>query len=328
MIDRAATEWEEATCYLNGQWTALSDAKVSVLDRGFIFGDGVYEVIAVDTVDGVGAPLGASVGAPIRAPFRAHQHFVRLQRSLDWVRIDNPLDVEQWLDLIAEVIDRHPWPRQLVYVQVTRGAAKRDHPFPAAVAPTVFVSTSPWPAIPAEQIERGVAAVTHADERWLHCDIKSTSLLGNVMMKQYAIDNGASETVMLRDGFLTEGSSTNISVIKNGVISTPPKTVQILPGITVDGLAQIAADHGVEVQVRPISAAELRAADEVWLSSSGREVLAIVSLDGVVVGAGANAGSPGPMYRHMHAWFQQAKQADARHWVTLRAERLTDKRAA
>ena len=308
--------WQEATCYLNGQWTALSDAKVSVLDRGFIFGDGVYEVIAVDTVAG------------IRAPFRAHQHFVRLQRSLDWVRIDNPLSVEQWLDLTAEVIERHPWPRQLVYVQVTRGAAKRDHPFPTAVAPTVFVNTSPWPAIPAEQIERGVTAVTHVDERWLHCDIKSTSLLGNVMMKQYAIDHGASETVMLRDGFLTEGSSTNVSVIKNGVISTPPKTVQILPGITVDGLAQIAAEHGVEVQGRPIAAAELRAADEVWLSSSGREVLAIVSLDGTPVGARANAGRPGPMYRNMHAWFQQAKQADAKQWAAQRAERLTNKRAA
>lgn len=313
-------DWQQATCYLNGHWTALSDAKVSVLDRGFIFGDGVYEVIAVDTIDGIGAPF--------RAPFRATEHFARLQRSLDWVRIDNPLGVEQWLDLTAEVIDRHPWPRQLVYVQVTRGAARRDHPFPSAVTPTVFVSTSPWPAIPAEQIERGVAAVTHVDERWLHCDIKSTSLLGNVMMKQYAIDHGASETVLLRDGFLTEGSSTNISVIKGGVISTPPKTVQILPGITVDGLAQIAAEHGVGVQVRPIAAAELRAADEVWLSSSGREVLAIVSLDGAAVGSG----NPGPMYRNMHAWFQQAKQADARQWAAQRAKRrneeVTESRAA
>ena len=224
-----ASDWQQATCYLNGEWTALADAKVSVLDRGFIFGDGVYEVIAVDTVDGV------------RAPFRAHAHFARLQRSLDAVRIDNPLVVEQWLDLTAEVIERHPWPRQLVYVQITRGVAKRDHPFPAGVAPTVFVSTSPWPSIPSEQIEQGVAAVTHVDERWLHCDIKSTSLLGNVLMKQYAVDNGASETVMLRDGFLTEGSSTNVSVIKNGVISTPPKSVQLLPGITVDGIAHIAA---------------------------------------------------------------------------------------
>jgi len=306
----AAADWQRATCYLNGEWTSLLDAKVSVLDRGFIFGDGVYEVISVDTVAGRGGSL--------RAPFRANEHFARLQRSLDAVRIDNPLRLEQWLDLTAEVIERHPWPRQLVYVQVTRGAAKRDHPFPAGTVPTVFVSTSPWPTIPTEQIEHGVAAVTHVDERWLHCDIKSTSLLGNVLMKQYAIDHGASETVMLRDGYLTEGSSTNISVIKGGVISTPPKTVQLLPGITVDGIAQIAAQRGVKVDVRPVAASELKTADEIWLSSSGREVLAIVSLDGAPVGAAANTGKPGPMYRKMYEWFQQAKQEDARAWHAQR----------
>ncbi len=307
--------WQRASCYLNGEWTALIDAKVSVLDRGFIFGDGVYEVIAVDTVD--------AEGARIRAPFRVQAHFARLQRSLDAIRIENPLRLQQWLDLTAEVIERHPWPRQLVYVQVTRGVAKRDHPFPAGVAPTVFVSTSPWPAIPNEQIELGVAAVTHVDERWLHCDIKSTSLLGNVLMKQYAIDEGASETVMLRDGFLTEGSSTNISVIKDGVISTPPKTVQLLPGITVDGIAQIAQQHGVKVDVRPIAASELVTADEIWLSSSGREVLAIVSLDGACVGTGR----PGPMYRKMQTWFQQAKVEDARVWSAQRAARSIESRA-
>ena len=165
--------------------------------------------------------------------------------------------------------------------------------------------------IPVEQIEHGVAAVTHADERWLHCDIKSTSLLGNVLMKQYAIDLGASETVMLREGFLTEGASTNISVVKDGVISMPPQTVQILPGITVDGIHQIAQQHGVTTHVRPVPEQELRAADEIWLSSSGRELLAIVSLDGTPVGSG----KPGPMYRSMHTWFQQAKRADALRWM-------------
>lgn len=301
-----AADWQRATCYLNGTWTPLIDAKVSVLDRGFIFGDGVYEVISVDTVGG------------IRAPFRAHAHFARLQRSLDAIRIENPLQLQQWLELIAEVIERHPWPRQLVYVQVTRGVAKRDHPFPAGVSPTVFVTTSPWPPIPSEQIERGVAAVTHVDERWLHCDIKSTSLLGNVLMKQYAIDQGASETVMLREGFLTEGSSTNVSVIKDGVIATPPKTAQLLPGITVDGIAHIAEQHGVRVDVRPIALSELKTADEIWLSSSGRDVLAIVSLDGAMVGVEANAGKPGPIYRKMHQWFQQAKLEDARDWAAQR----------
>ena len=305
-------DWQRATCYLNGEWTALIDAKVSVLDRGFIFGDGVYEVIAVDTAGGV------------RAPFRAHAHYARLQRSLDAVRIENPLQLEQWLDLTAVVIDRHPWPRQLVYVQITRGVAKRDHPFPAGVEPTVFVTSSPWPPIPTEQIELGVTAVTHVDERWLHCDIKSTSLLGNVLMKQYAIDQGASETVMLRDGFLTEGSSTNISVIKDGVIATPPKTVQLLPGITVDGIAYIGGRHGVNVEVRPIAESELRAADEIWLCSSGRDVLAIVSLDGAAVGSG----KPGPMYRNMYQWFQQAKLDDARDWAAQRDARTPRRRAS
>ncbi len=304
--------WQEATCYLNGEWTALADAKVSVLDRGFIFGDGVYEVVAVDTVAG------------IRAPFRAQQHFARLQRSLDFVRIENPLSAEQWLDLTAEMIERHPWSRQLVYIQVTRGVAKRDHPFPAGVRPTVFVSTSPWPPVPPEQIELGVIAVTHADERWLHCDIKSTSLLGNVLMKQFAIDHGAGETVMLRDGFLTEGSSTNISVIKNDLIIMPPKTAQILPGITVDGIAQIAQQHGVTVDVRPVPASELRSAYEIWLCSSGRELLPIVALDGAAVGSG----TPGPMYRRMYDWFQQAKLADAKRWAAERAERPVAKHAA
>jgi D-alanine transaminase len=210
-------DWQQGTCYLNGEWLPLAEARIPVLDRGFIFGDGVYEVIPVDTVDG------------IRAPFQARPHFARLQRSLDAVRIVNPNTVEQWIDLMAELVDRHPWQRQLVYIQVTRGVAKRDHPFPAGVTPTVFMNSSPWPAIPAEQIENGIAAVTHADERWLHCDIKSISLLGNVLMKQYAMDKGASETVMLRDGFLTEGSSTNVMIVKNGVVVAPLKTVQILP---------------------------------------------------------------------------------------------------
>lgn len=302
-------DWQDATCYLNGAWVALTDAKIPVLDRGFIFGDGVYEVIPIDTVGGV------------RAPFRAREHFARLQRSLDAVRIANPLTLEEWLDLTAEIVDRHPWPRQLVYVQVTRGVAKRDHPFPAGVAPTVFVNTSPWPAIPAEQIDNGVAAVTHADERWLHCDIKSVSLLGNVLMKQYAIEHGASETVMLRDGFLTEGSSTNIMIVAAGVLVAPRKTVQILPGITYDAVVDIARSHGVAVELRPVAEAELRTADEIFLSSSGREVLAITRLDGAAVGDGR----PGPLYRQVLAWFAAAKRADVDRWV---AERTARQRAA
>ena len=298
-------EWQQGTCYLNGTWQPLANAQVSVLDRGFIFGDGVYEVIPVDTIDG------------LRAPFHARPHYARLQRSLDGVRITNPFTLEQWIDLTAELIERHPWPRQLVYVQVTRGVAKRDHPFPTGVAPTVFMNSTPWPEIPAAQIDSGVAAVTHADERWLHCDIKSTSLLGNVLMKQYAMDNGASETVMLRDGFLTEGSSTNTMIVKNGVVIAPRKTVQILPGITYDAVFDVAQSHGLTTERRAVTEAELHGADEVWLSSSGREVLAITTLDGRPVGGGR----PGPVYRQVQAWMQQAKREDARAWQAARAAR-------
>lgn len=298
---------DESTCYLNGRWMPLATASVSVLDRGFIFGDGVYEVIPVDTLD--------LDGERVRAPFRAAEHFGRLVRSLGAVRIDNPLTDAQWMDLLAQLIERHPWPRQLIYLQVTRGVARRDHAFPEGVAPTVFAMASDWPPNPAGQIERGIPAVTHADERWLHCDIKSTSLLGNVLMKQYAVERGASETVMLRDGFLTEGSSTNVFVIKDGAISAPAKSHLMLPGITYDAVLAVAQARGARVALRPIAEAELGSADELWLSSSGREVVPITLLDGAPVGTGA----PGPVFKRMFAWFQDAKRDDARQWLKRRA---------
>ena len=306
-------EWTEATCFLNGEWRPLAEATVPVLDRGFIFGDGVYEVIPVDTVDG------------LRAPYRAHAHFERLQRSCDAIQLANPNNVGQWLDLLDEIIDRHPWPRQSVYLQLTRGVARRDHAFPSGVAPTVFINTSPWAEIPVEQVERGVAVVTHADERWLHCDIKSTSLLGNVLMKQYATDHGAFETVMLRNGFLTEASSANVMVIKDGRLCAPLKSVEILPGITCDATYELARRHGLAAELRQIEAAELSTADELWLSSSGREVLPITVLDGRPVGKGL----PGPLYRQMRTWLQADKRAEALRWAERRSARgARDVRAA
>jgi D-alanine transaminase len=286
-------------CYLNGEFKPLASATIPVLDRGFIFGDGVYEVIPVDQVQ-----VGFS------APFRAREHFDRLDRSLAAVRIANPLARDEWLRLLARLIELHPWPRQSVYLQVTRGVAKRDHVFPANVTPTLFAVSSPWPAIPADQLEQGTAAVTHADERWLHCDIKSTSLLGNVLMKQFAIEHEATETVMLRDGYLTEGSSTNILIMRAGKLAAPQKTNLILPGITYDAVFEIARAHDMPCEIRPISEAELRSADEILLSSSGREVLAITRLDGRPVGNG----KPGAGFRQLHAWYQGAKRDDAMRW--------------
>jgi D-alanine transaminase len=302
-------DWTEGSCFLNGRWQTLGTAQVSVLDRGFIFGDGVYEVIPVDTLDGV------------RAPFRATEHFERLGRSLAAIGMGNPYGVEAWLALLAELIERHPWPRQSVYVQVTRGVSKRDHAFPADTPPTVFAAAWPWPEIPSEQIERGIAVATHADERWLRCDIKSTSLLGNVLMKQYAIERGASEVILFRDGRLTEGSSTNVLIVQGDTIVAPVKDHAILPGITYDAVFDIARARGATTEARMIRAEEVRSADEVWISSSGREVLAVTQIDGVPLGNGA----PGHMYRKVLAWYQDAKRDEARRW---QAQRPNLKRAA
>jgi len=292
-------EWQQATCYLNGEFIPLASAQISVLDRGFIFGDGVYEVIPVDTVE-----------PGFAAPFRAGHHFDRLDRSLAGIQMANPLERDAWLKLLNRLIEIHPWPRQSVYLQLTRGVAKRDHGFPAGVKPTIFAVSSPWPPVPAAQIEHGTAAVTHRDERWLHCDIKSTSLLGNVLMKQYALDHDATETVMFRDGWLTEGSSTNIMIVRGGVLLAPQKTHLILPGITYGAVFDIARDNGMPCDVRLISEADVRSADEIFLSSSGREVVAITTLDGRPVGTGA----PGPAFHKVYGWYQQAKRDDATRW--------------
>ncbi len=297
----------EPICYLNGKWLPLSQATVSVLDRGFIFGDGVYEVIPVDTLQ--------IDGQQVRAPFRAAAHFARLARSLSAVRMADPFSPAQWNDLLAQLMARNPWARQTIYMQVTRGVAKRDHVFPTGVAPTVFAMAHEWPPIARESVEQGVPVVTHADERWLHCDIKSTSLLGNVLMKQYAVEHGASETLLLRDGLLTEGSSSNVLIVKNGVIVTPAPSHLMLPGITYDATLAVARECGAPVQLRSITEAELRSADEIWLSSSGREVMPVTQLDGVKVGGGV----PGPVFKQMLSGFEQAKLKDARAWMAQRA---------
>lgn len=292
-------EWQDAPCYLNGEWSRLADAKIPALDRGFIFGDGVYEVVPVDTVDGT------------RAPFRAREHFQRLERSLAAVRIANPFTLERWMALTQKLIESVPWPRASIYIQVTRGVAKRDHAFPAGVTPTVMAVAQPWPELPEATFTDGLAVVTHADERWLHCDIKSVSLLGNVLMKQFAVDHGAAETLLLRDGMLSEASSCNALIVKDGVIIAPVKNHLILPGITFDAVIDIAAAHNAKLELRPVSEAELRSADEVWISSSGREVMPVTRIDGAPVGNGL----PGPVFAQMRQWYAAAKLADAAVWA-------------
>jgi len=274
--------------YLNGEFLPAAEARIPVLDRGFIFGDGVYEVIP----------------AYSRRPFRAAEHFQRLQRSLDAVRIANPLSGPEWVRLIDEIIARNPGEDQSVYLQVTRGVAKRDHAFPKDVKPTVFVMSGPLVTPSADKIEKGVAAVTTPDYRWLRCDVKSVSLLANCLLRQEAVDAGAEEVVMLRDGYLSEGSSSNVFAVKNGVLLAPPKNHLVLPGITYDVVLELAEATGLPVEVRAIAEAEVRSADELWLTSSTKEVLAITTLDGKPVGSGR----PGEVFRTMHNEFQTFKR--------------------
>ncbi len=276
----------------HAEMLSLSEARIPVLDRGFIFGDGVYEVVPVYG----------------RLPFRLDHHLKRLERSLAAIRIENPFDTTGWKHRIAQLIASFPADDQFVYMQITRGVAKRGHAFPKDTVPTVFMMTSPLVLPTDEMRTQGVAVVSAQDNRWLRCDIKSTSLLGNVLMAQYAAEQGVTETILFRDGFLTEGSSTNVWVVKDGVLLAPPRDNRMLEGIRYAFLLELAAAHGLKVECRPIAETEVRQADELLLSSATKEVLPITRLDGQLVGQGAGAGKPGPVYEKLYAWYQQAKR--------------------
>jgi D-alanine transaminase len=279
---------DDRIVYLNGEFLPLANAKVSVLDRGFIYGDGVYEVVPVYR----------------RKPFRMPQHLARLDHSLAGIRLDNPHS-DRWVALIAELIARQPFDDQAVYLQVTRGVAKRDHAFPHGVAPTVFMMSNPLVLPTPEQVRAGVAVITAHDNRWLRCDLKTTSLVGNVLMRQLAVDHDAVETVMFRDSYLTEASASNVLIVHEGRIIAPPKDNLILPGITYDATLDIARDAGVPLEVRAVTHAEALGADEMWLSSSSKEVLAVTTVDGAAFGGGA----PGPVFRRIWEAFQARKTA-------------------
>ncbi len=273
-------------CFLNGEWLPLAEARISPLDRGFIFGDGVYEVVPVY----------------YRKPFRFAQHLARLERSLREVRITNPFDRGGWLDLLARLVSSCPAEHQYVYVQVTRGVARRDFPFPVGVTPTVFAMTTPFTRPTAELREKGLVAVTREDERWARCDIKSVSLLGAVLARQYAVDHGANEVVQFRDGWLTEGSASNIWVAKDGTLAGPVRDRRILEGIRYGFIGELCAAQSIPFEERRIARAEVEAADELMLTAATREVLPIVSLDGKAVGNGR----PGPIYRRLAAAYDTA----------------------
>jgi D-alanine transaminase len=272
-------------CYLDGDYLPLADAQVSPLDRAFLFGDAVYEVIPVYAA----------------RPFRLRQHLDRLVRSLAGIRMSVPLTHEQWADVCAQLVTRNRAGEAYLYIQVTRGTEYgRNHAWPEGLKPTLFAYCSQLEQLPAAVLEKGVAALTAAEIRWARRDIKSTALLGNIMLKKLAADAGAYETLLLEDGALTEGSSTTAHVVKDGVIYTPPNGHHILPGTTRDVVTELAGRLDVRCESARVPEAQLRGADEVWLAFSTRGLLPVTTLDGAAVGDG----KPGPLFKRMHAAFE------------------------
>lgn len=272
----------ESQVYLNGEFTRADEAKVSVLDRGFIFGDGVYEVVPIYHGKG----------------FRMAEHLDRLDRSLKALRITQPMSRGKWVALIDELSRRAAVPYCVVYLHVTRGVYKRDHAFPPAdIPPTVFAMATAFSRPSAQQREQGLRMISIPDERWLHCEIKSISLLGNVLARQQASDAGVDEVIQFRDGFLTEGAASNIWVVSGGELLAPPKNNLILEGIRYGFMAELAAETGIPFQSRRITQQEVIEADEILVTSATKEVLPVTQLDGKPVGRG----QPGPVYSKLRA---------------------------
>ena len=275
--------------YLNGEFIPPDQAKVSVFDRGFIFGDGVYEVIPV---------FGGRM-------FRLPHHLARLEASLTAIQLRNPHTARQWNDIFTRLSANNGTVDQSVYLQITRGVAARDHAFPPNISPTVFAYASPLNYPPAEQLAKGVAAITTADNRWQRCDIKSIALLANALLRQQAIEQGAVEAILVRDGLMTEGAASNIFIVSGDRVITPPKGPYILPGITRDLVVEIAHSHDIDCVEQPVPIGLLRSANEVWMTSSTKEILPITRIDSRPVGDGKQ----GPMHVRVFALYQQYKQA-------------------
>ena len=284
-------------CYLNGELSNLREARVSVLDRGFIFGDGVYEVVPVYAGQ----------------PFRFADHMARLDRSLGELRIANPMTHSAWGQLVTKLIAAYAHymraaaenTDQLVYLQVTRGVAMRDHVMPPGIAPTVFATSNRMPSPSAQARSDGVACVSADDFRWEKAHIKSTSLAGSVLARQISADEDAVETVMFRDGFLSEGAASNVWVVKHGVVLGPPRDNLVLEGIRYGLIEQLCRDAGIGFELRRVTRGEVFGADELMLSSATKEVLPVTRLDGQPLGSGR----PGPIYEKLYAGYQLAKQA-------------------
>lgn len=277
------------TVFLNGGFLPRDQAFVPVMDRGFVFGDGVYEVIPV-----YGGRL-----------FRLGEHLQRLQHSLDGVRLANPMTNAEWAEILQRLVRENGDGEQSVYLQVTRGHAPRDHAFPLDAEPTVFISSTPLKPVAAELLQNGVAAITLEDIRWKHCHIKAIALLPNILLRQQAIDAGAQEAILIRDGVVTEGAASNVFIVTDGVIKTPPKGPFLLPGITRDLVLELAAAHGLAHEESQFGPEALAGAEEIWLSSSTKELLPVTRLDGNKVGSSR----PGRVWQQMQMFYQDYKQA-------------------
>jgi len=285
----------ELPCYLNGEFSTLREAKVSVMDRGFIFGDGVYEVVPV---------YGGR-------PFRFAQHMARLDRSLSELRIANPMSHGAWRELADQLIAAYArslgqsagQTDQLVYIQVTRGVAMRDHAMPPGIKPTVFATSNRISPPTAADRANGVACVSAEDFRWKKAHIKSVSLAGSVLARQMSADVGAAETVMFRDGFLSEGAAANVWVVKGGRVIGVPKDNLVLAGIRYGLLEELCAEAGIPYELRRVARDEVFSADELLLSNATKEVLPVTRLDGQPIGSG----QPGPIYEKLYAGYQRAK---------------------
>jgi D-alanine transaminase len=278
-----------SSVYLNGEFVRPELAMISPFDRGFIFGDGVYEVIPV-----FGGRL-----------FRLPHHLQRLRGSLAAIDLAAPLSSEQWQQVLQRLVDEAGGGDQSLYLQVTRGVAPRNHAFPKNTKPTVFAYTQPKVFATRSAQHSGAAVITAADIRWLRCDIKSTSLLAAVMLREQAERAGAIEVILIREGLVTEGAASNIFLARDGVLVTPPKGQFILPGITRDLVLELAREHGIPVQERNVQQSELLQAQEVWITSSTNEIKPVASIDGAAVGKG----TPGPLYQRMYDLYERYKQA-------------------
>lgn len=280
-------------CHLNGERMPLAAARISPLDRSFLFGDGVYEVIPV-----YGGRL-----------FRAPSHFDRLARSANALRLRNPHTTEQWTALLQALIEANGGGDQYVYLHLSRGAetARNHAPLPD-IPPTVFAFCAPWPQVAAGTLRDGLACITAADTRWSRCDIKSVALLANVLLRQQAVDAGAAETILLRDGELTEASASTVHVVRGGTLLTPPNSARILPGTTRSVVEELADQLGIPRRDARVSEEELRGAEEIWLAAATRELQPVTLLDGKPVGTG----KPGPLWRKVYDAWQRLKREPPR----------------